>query len=157
MVADIDLSGDVHSSVEVGASLLITHDCDLDKPKGSVPRIERLQFLPLRDLQQQDADHQRLARLPQVSPPEPIYVGDVAGIGEAFGLLGESYYVPAGFFALALQEFPEHPEAESGKPHLVARRHGNRVGLLEADAVELMQRKIATFYGRRDPGARTKS
>jgi hypothetical protein len=154
VVVDMDLLGSIKATVDYGPALLITHDCDLDKPRGTVPRIERLQFLPLRDLQQQDGNRQTLARSPNVQPPEPIYVGDVTGVGEAFGLLSEAYNLPAAFFTLSLEGFPNHPEADAGTRYLVAGSHANRLGRLEGSAVELMQRKISVYYGRRDPGPR---
>ncbi len=155
IVVEMDSGGRVRPDSEIGASLLITHNCDLDKParasEPSLPRIERLQFLPLRDIAQLDAQRQRLARAPNVNPPEVIYVsGPVTGVGnDAFGLLSEIYYLPARFFTLVLETY-EHPEAELGTRHLTARRHQNRLGRLDQPGLELMRKKMAAFWPRFD-------
>ena len=154
VLAEVDLGGRVSASTEVSAALLVTHDCDLDKPQGKdgPPRIERVQFLPLRDLGQQDNDRQLSARRLAVAPAEVVYVGDVTGVGEAFGVLSELYYLPASFFDLMLDSFPEHPEAEVDARHLVARRHGNRLSRLDDVGVDLLRRKLSVWFTRGDPG-----
>lgn len=154
IVVSVGVSGTIASSTEVGPCLLVTHDCDLDKPKGRAadapPRIERLQLLPLRDLDAQPKDRRDLLRRHELSPPEAIHIGHVAGVGDAFGLFSEMFYLPAAFFVLSLIEFPDHPAAESGKRHCVATRHGNRAGRLTSDHLELMRRKMAAFWPRFD-------
>ena len=55
VVVNVGAAGTVAAhAADVGPCLLVTHDCDLDKPQGrrpdAPPRIERLQLLPLRDL-----------------------------------------------------------------------------------------------------------
>jgi hypothetical protein len=140
--------GQVTTEIEIGASLLVTHGCDLDKPAGSQPRIERLQFVPLRDLSYQTKDRQDLLRRRHLAPAEAIYVGQVAGVGEAFGLWSEMYSLPAAFFRLALVEFPEDERAEAGKLHLVAGRHGNREGRLSDEDIDLLHKKMAAFWPR---------
>jgi hypothetical protein len=152
IVATFDPPGDsVRSEIDVGPSLLMTHGCDLDKPtsKGQ-PRIERLQFLPLRDLNRQTPDRQRLARARSVAPPEVVYVGQVDGVGDAFGLLSEMYALPSVYFQLALIEFADDPRAEPGKGHLVAGRHGTRMGRLPTEDIDLLHRKVAAFWPRFD-------
>ena len=59
---DSEVKADVH----VGPALLVvTHGCELDKPRGkspgAPPRIERLQFLPLLDLAQPNVSRQDVA------------------------------------------------------------------------------------------------
>lgn len=155
IVSSVDSGGRIQIEQDVGASLLITHDCDLDKPASSKdptrPRIERLQFLPLRDVATLDQQRQALVRAPRLNPPEPIYLGGpVPGVGaEAFGLLSEIYYLPAGFFQPALKQH-EHPEAKPGLAHLVATAHQKRTGRLEAEHLDLLRRKIAAFWPRYD-------
>lgn len=80
-----------------------------------------------------------------------MYVGEVTGVGEAFGLLSEMYYLPARYFDLTLEHFPGNVEAESDSRHLVAGRHGNRVGRLDEIGVDLLRRKISVMYTRGDP------
>ena len=143
----------LHVEQDVGASLLITHDCDLDKPvswrEPARPRIERLQFLPLRDIRVLDPQRQDLVRSRRLNPPEPIYVGGpVPGVGaEAFGLLSELYYLPAAYFKPVLKQH-SHPEADPGSYHLSATAHAGRVGRADEDLVDLLRRKIAAFWPR---------
>lgn len=155
IVVTVNSLGRVHVEQDVGASLLVTHDCDLDKPlskdQPTTPRIERLQFLPLRDVASLESQRQDLVRRPSVTPPEPIYVeGPVPGVGaEAFGLLSEIYYLPAAYFRPVLVERP-HPEAQVGVAHLVAEAHHNRVGRIEESNLDLLRRKFAAFWPRFD-------
>jgi hypothetical protein len=135
-----------------GPALLVTNDCDLDKPRGkkpdAPPRIERLQFLPLADLGEQDATRQQLARKRELAPAEVVYVGrDVPGVGEAFGLLSEMYSLPAGYFDLELRT-SDHADAEPGKRLAHARSHGTRLGRLSTQDVELLGLKMAAFWPR---------
>jgi len=154
VVVSVGVGGTVATKTEVGACLLVTHGCDLDKPQGRAddapPRVERLQFLPLRDLDRQDQNRQNLLRRHELSPAEAIHVGPVSGVGDAFGVLSEMFYLPAGFFGLSLIGFPGHPEAEQGKRHLVASRHGNRAGRLGPDEALLLRQKMAAYWPRFD-------
>ena len=77
-------------------------------------------------------------------------MGPVPGVGDAFGLLSEMFYIPAGFFGLSLIEFPDHSEAEAGERMLVASRHGNRVGRLRPDVTLLLRQKMAAYLPRFD-------
>jgi hypothetical protein len=152
LVADLSADRQVRASIDVGPALLVTNGCDLDKPNGrrdAQPRIERLQFLPIRDLRQQEENRQRMARSAELLPPEVVYVApEVAGVGEGFCLLSEMYSLPAGYFDPRLREF-EHPEAEPGKAHLEATAHGNRLGRLGTAEVDLLQSKMVAFWPRR--------
>lgn len=148
----VDLGGRLRLEQDVGASLLVTHDCDLDKPlskNNRGPRIERMQFLPLRDLTRLDETRQKLVRAQSIQPPEPVYVGGpVQGVGEeAYGLLSELYYLPAAYFSPTLEEW-DHPEAEAGQAHLKASSHQRRIGRIEENQLGLLQRKMAAFWPR---------
>jgi hypothetical protein len=145
------VGSDVRAEVVLGPALLVTNGCDLDKPRSkradAPPRIERLQFLALADLAQQDATRQQLARKRELAPAEVVYVGEVPGVGEAFGLLSEMYYLPAELFDLELRT-SDHEAAERGKRLAHARSHGSRVGRLSAKDVDLLGLKMAAFWPR---------
>ncbi len=153
MVAVDGRGSDLSVSQEIGASLLVTHGCVLDKPQGRAsdapPRIQWLQFLPIRDLGAQDEERQRVARANRVDPSEVMYVDrDVPGVGEGYCLLSEMYSLPASYFAPDLQSFASHPEAEPGARYLVATRRNSRAGRISDEQVELLGWKMAKFWPR---------
>ena len=143
-----EAGGEVSSTSNVGPALLLTHDCNLDKARpGSQVRIERLQFLPLADMSVLDRSRQGLLRKEELNPPEAFFVGQVGRI-EAFVLLSEAFWLPASYFALRLEAFADHPEAEPEARRLVAGRHGNRLGQIEAHRRALLHQKIVAFWTR---------
>jgi hypothetical protein len=134
-----------------GPALVFTHDCALDKRRGQgSPSIERVQLLPVRDVESQDANRQKLLRDNNVRPYEALYLGSL-GDWEGFVALGELYTVPAGYFEPELRPFPGHPEDPDEEPHLVFGRHGDRLGRIELDQLALLYEKVLAFWLRRAP------
>ena len=134
---------------QAGPALLATHGCDLDKATGSGrSKIERLQFMPLLALSQQDRNRQALLRREQINPPEAMFVGSVPSIGDAFCLLSEMYWLPARWFDPELISYDDHPDAEEGSRYLTARHNGDRLGRLEDERVHLLHQKMRAFWTR---------
>jgi hypothetical protein len=145
----MDASGTLEATCDqVGPALLVTHGCVLDKATGSGrSKIERLQFLPLLALSQQDGSRQALLRREQINPAEAMFVGPVPSIGDAFCVLSEMYWLPATWFDPELISY-EHPDAEEGSRYLTARRNGGRLGRLEDERVHLLHQKMRAFWTR---------
>ena len=143
-------SGELNASCDqAGPAMLATHGCVLDKATGSGrSTIERLQFLPLLALGQQDRNRQALLRREQINPAEAMFVGTVPGIGDAFFLLSEIYWLPATWFDPELLLYEEHPDAEEGSRYLTARRNGDRLGRLEDERIDLLHQKMRAFWTR---------
>ena len=146
----IDSSGTLRATCDQdGPALLVTHGCSLDKAtRSGQSRVERLQFLPLLALAQQDRNRQELLRREQINPAEAMFVGDVPGIGEAFCLLSELYWLPASLFDPTLVPYDDHPDAERGSKYLTAHGGGTRLGRLEDERISLLHQKMRAFWTR---------
>ncbi len=147
----LEEGGSVQSSVIDGPAVLLTHDCDMDKPsRDGTPRIERMQFSRLRAFDSLPRDRQQSLRSQQSSlgPFEALYLGDVGSFGESFILLSDPYYIPRGYFSPGFQDYPDHPDAEGEAKYLTALLHDTRIGRLEAEQLDLLRRKMAAFWAR---------
>lgn len=150
LVPDVDTTGELRATCDQeGTVVLATHGCVLDKAtRSGQSTIERLQFLPLLALATQDRNRQALLRREEVNPAEAIFVGDVPGIGEAYCLLSEIYWLPARWFDPELVSFDGHPDAEEGTKYLTARSGGTRLGRLEDERVSILHQKMRAFWTR---------
>ncbi len=103
---------------------------------------------PLLSLAQQDQNRQQLLRREEVAPAEAMFVGEVPGIGEAFCLLSETYWLPARLFDPEFASYAGHPDAEEDARYLTARNGGARLGRLEDERVRLLHQKMRAFWTR---------
>jgi hypothetical protein len=150
VLPSMDTSGRLRATCDQeGPALLATHGCALDKAtRSGQSTIERLQFLPLLALAQQDRNRQTLLRREEINPPEAVFVGDVPGIGNAFCLLSEMYWLPARWFDPELVSYDDHPDAEEGTRYLTAHSGGTRLGRLEDERLSLLHQKMRAFWTR---------
>lgn len=91
-----------------GPAMLVTHDCDLDKMKAGKPKIERLAFVRLRNVEELPADRIELIRGSgeKTQPYEAMYLGQIPGIGESYVLVSDPYFVPVGYFKTSIVTYP---------------------------------------------------
>jgi hypothetical protein len=144
-------TNELHVSLPMGPSVLLTHDCAMDKPtRSGQPRVERLQFARLRAIDSLPNELQRSLRGNQVklAPYEALYVGNVADLGESYILLSDPYYLPASYFALSFENYSNHPEAEPGARYVTPQANDTRLGRLDEGQVELLRRKLIAFWAR---------
>jgi hypothetical protein len=124
----------------------------MDKATRGVPRIERLNFLPLLAVEAATPDRRGLLRRGQLQPFEAYYLGDVPELGESYTLLSEAYALPANFFGPTLKSFEGHPSADDDTPHyLVASKNDSRLVRLGEGQLELLWDKLNAFWTRKLP------
>lgn len=133
-----------------GTALLITDDCQLDKrtSKAQKPKVSRLQFVPVRDLVEQQLGHdlERRLRAGEVQPPEVVYLPLSDGL-EGVALLGEAYHIPASYFSLEVVDFSGQAGADPEDPfHVCPTRHDSRALTLSNDERRLLQEKMAWYW-----------
>jgi hypothetical protein len=154
------VDGEVKPYGDSGGALLVSDGCQIDKRDNSGPlpitRIERLQFAPLRavdDLRNQD--HRQRVRNLNPNPPEPVYVGEVPGFeGDYFAALSEVYDLPAAYFDPELKDRTGDLQLEPDDPdpwRLMIRDHDTRVGSLADDLLKSMRRKMILYWTGKDP------
>jgi len=142
-------------SVEVGPALLVTHGCALDKANQGVPRIERLNFLPLLAVEASRPDRQSLLRRGKLQPFEAFYLGDTPEIGESYCVLSEIYALPASYFQPIMQSFEAHPQApDDAQDYLMATKNDSRIGRLIESGLALLLDKFNAYWTRRLPEGR---
>jgi hypothetical protein len=157
-IIDITLTdaGAVHAAVVEGPAVLLTHDCDMDKPDSSTgqPRIQRMQFARLRAVDATPAHYQRNLRTNRnnVGPFEALYLGEIADFGESCILLSDPYYIPSDYFLPTFEDFGGHADAAEGDRYIAAQLHDSRVGRLDEAQLILLRRKMAAFWTRMEPG-----
>jgi hypothetical protein len=153
-VVDVQLTdaGKVQAGVVDGPAVLLTHDCDMDKPDGktSQPRIQRMQFARLRAVEALPESQQRTIRANRNTrgPYEILYLGDITSLGEACILLSDPYYVPVGYFLPTFVEYSDHPNAFAGARFLTAQLHDSRIGRLDEPQLMLLREKMMAFWTR---------
>jgi hypothetical protein len=144
-------TGDVAVAVIIGPAVLLTHDCDMDKPdRGGAPKVERMQFARLRSVQAQPGNRQHTLRdrRAKIAPYEILYLGDVSTFGESFMLLSDPYYVPAAYFRPDFQSYIGHSEADEVGQYITAQAHDSRVGRLDSFQLALLRQKMPAFWSR---------
>lgn len=109
--------------------------------------IQRLQFVPLRDLAKAElgADIEKRLRNRDLNPPGAVYV-DLGDGQEAVALLGESYQVPAAYLAIESQDFSDSG-GEPGDPfHVRPTANDTRCLTMESDELRHLQEKLAFYW-----------
>ena len=152
-VVDVFLTdaGDVRATIIEGPAVLLTHDCDMDKPdRSGNPRVQRMQFARLRAVDALPDDRQRTLRTTQenLAPFEVLYLSNVARFGESFILFSDPYYVPSAYFQPAFREYADHMEAEGDARYITAQDHDSRIGRLDDAQLTLMRQKMSAFWSR---------
>jgi hypothetical protein len=152
-VVDVSLTatGGVEATVMTGPAVLLTHDCDMDKPSRSgAPRVERMQFARLRSIEALPADRQRTLRdrRDKIAPYEALYLGEVSTFGESFILLSDPYHMPSAYFGLIFQDYVGHSEADQIGKYITAQEHDSRVGRLDLSQLALLRQKMTAFWAR---------
>lgn len=156
-IIDITLTdaGDVQVVAIEGPAVLLTHDCDMDKPDRTTgqPRIPRMQFARLRAVDALPPSYQRTLRTSRnkLGPFEALYLGDIQGFGESCVLLSDPYYIPSAYFLPIFGEYTGHVEAVEGARYITAQAHDSRMGRLDEAQLILLRRKMAAFWTRLDP------
>lgn len=142
-----------------GGALLVTENCQMDKriksESGFVTRLDRLQFAPLRLVEDiPNPDIRRRIRQLNPNPPDPVFVGDVLpDQGDWYASLSEIYDLPAAFFGAVLRNHTGDVDLEDDDPwRLVAAQHDTRAGTLPADRLHSMRQKMVIFWTKHDPG-----
>lgn len=135
------------------AGLLVSENCQLDKRTGrGLPRPgQRLLFLPVRPLEVFDPNHQSKMLAGEVQPPEAVYVGEFEGERLA-ARLGEIFSLPAAIFSPRSVNYSGHPDADPADPHhLTVDARWTRLMTMDAEALQLMHRKMWMFMTHREP------
>ncbi len=138
-----------------GAAILLTHDCQLDKPEAgtTAAKVKRLQFSPITRLADSGISNgiKGQLRAAWLSPPEAVYLPDSDEMEEAVALLSEAFTIPAGYFALEIVDFSDHDGSDPANPHhAVARSHDERVTTMRPAERQLLECKMAAYWaGRR--------
>jgi len=145
-------TGDVRTTTTSGPAMLFSHGCALDKMTGSgVSLIQRLHFLPLRNVDRLPKDRQSLTRgkVSSVDPSEILYLGNVPEFVESYIVLSEPFVLPVSYFDPELRACTSpHGETE---PRLVGRAHSERVGTLADAHLHLFLDKLNAYWTRRKP------
>ncbi len=156
-IIDVTLTdtGDVQSTVIEGPAVLLTHNCDMDKPDTVTgrPRIERMQFARLRAVDASPVSYQRTLRMNRnnLGPYEALYLGDTADLGECCILLSDPYYIPSSYFLPTFGDYSNHPEGAEGARYTTIQLHDSRLGRLDEAQLILLRRKMAAFWTRQVP------
>jgi len=143
----------------MGPAILLTHGCAIDKVSkvDGRPRAEFVQFSRLRLMGVLPADRQGLLRRERLTPYEAVYAGNVSGLGEAYFLLSEVYFLPFAYFSPAASDFTGHPDApDDVERYIVANEHDTRIDRLNSKRIALLHEKMSAFWTRQvaaDDGA----
>jgi hypothetical protein len=153
-IVDVALTeaGEVQATVIEGPAVLLTHDCDMDKPDNAtgLPRIQRMQFARLRAVDALPSSYQRTLRTNRNKrgPFEALYLGDIESFGESCILLSDPYYIPSSYFLPVFGDYGGHAEAQEGARYLSVQLHDSRVGRLDEAELILLRTKMTAFWTR---------
>jgi hypothetical protein len=140
-----------------GPALLLSHDCIMakrrGKPENRNPQIQRLQWLPLRDLGEQPVDKQRVARRGAEEPFELFYLGEVSGLDwEAYVVLSDLLSLPAELMEPTIEDVSGDPEADPEDPnHMVFNRYQETLAALDEAEKQHLYTKMSLFWSRYRP------
>lgn len=142
---------DIERTRDIGAAILLTEGCQLDKKSQGISTIETLSFAPIYALDDSiisDSDHQRILRNGRKKLYGVLYVSDAGDGGEGVAFIRDTYGLPASYFGLQLQDF-----GVDGQKDLRARAMSNdsRSGTLDAEERDLMRWKLAAFWSGSQP------
>ncbi|GAA3247750.1 hypothetical protein GCM10017691_57280 [Pseudonocardia petroleophila] len=156
-VVDVALQGrgTVRPRVSNGPAILLTHGCVLDKRTNSgKSRVERLQFAPLKAMTLLNADKARnlVLKARELAPSEVMYLGEIGEFGAAFFSFTDPYWLPAQYFELTFQLFPEHLEADETGEFVCPTINDTRMGRIESDELILLSAKLVAFWTRQKAG-----
>lgn len=132
-----------------GPAMLVTHDCDLDKLSGGKPKIERMAFVRLRNVEELPANRADLIRRSngKLQPYEAQYLGRIPGVGESYVLVSDPYFVPVSYFGTAIVQYPG-PEPNQ---HLTATANDSRRFRLSNADLTLFRTKWTINWTRLQP------
>lgn len=153
-LVELDYVGDrLQPRIFVGPAMLIDHSCALDKrDKAERPVIDRLTFLPVRDVNQ--LPNGKMTALKNqawsFTPYNLMYLGGLNGVGESFVNLAEGFSIPVTYFGVYLHDFDYQVDADC--THLVPSRHDTRTCRLKETSIELFKSKWNAHWTRRLPG-----
>jgi hypothetical protein len=156
-VIDITVTdiGEVQAAAIEGPAVLLTHDCDMDKPDNATgqPRIQRMQFARIRGVDALPPSYQRTLRTGRnnLGPFEALHLGDIANLGECCMLLSDPYYVPSSYFLPTFGDYSHHAEAAEGARYTTIQLHDSRVGRLDEAQLNLLRKKMIAFWTRLEP------
>jgi hypothetical protein len=146
----IAVTGEVQAAAISGPAVLLTHDCDMDKPnRDGTPRVERLQFARLRAVDALPRDRQQTLRSTRdkIAPYEVLYLGEVPDFGKSFILFSDPYYFPTIHLEPSFVEYGSTGTQEGGR-YLTAQKNDSRIGRIEAHQLALMRQKMSAFWAR---------
>lgn len=149
-------------NLAIGAALLISHGCVLDKAKrNGQPMIEFMNFVPLQSFAALEAANankagelKRRAESGSDTPYQVLYLGEVDGVGESYVSLAQPYSLPAELFKVDIREFSSEEtgdfEEDADNRRLVAGAHSTRVGRLNPSLLAMFHRKwVIHWTGQR--------
>jgi len=142
---------DVEQTRDIGAAILLTEGCQLDKPFQGKSSIETLSFAPIYALDDRNVpllDHQNLLRSGKRKLHGVVYVTNAGDGGEGVAFFRDTYGISASYFDLQLQMFEGDDQSE---PRAVAVSNDRRSGTLDADERDLMKWKLAAFWSGSTP------
>lgn len=149
-IVDVSVTAttEVQAAVISGPAVLLTHDCDMDKPnRDGTPRVERLQFARLRAVDALPVDRQRTLRSSsdKIAPYEVLHLGDVPDFGESFILFSDPYYFPTVHLEARFVDYDSDGTQEAGR-YLTAQKNDSRIGRLDVAQLALMRQDVC-FLG----------
>lgn len=155
-VLDLALQGQaLAASLPQGPAVLLTHDCGMDKCNADgTPKLERLQFAPVRSISALPKDRvgNLRAAKDKVAPFEALWLGDLGVLGESFLLLSEPYFLPSEYFGTRCVQYEEAADDGSNAPRGTPLVEDSRIGKIPGDRLTFLRRKMIAYWTRFDPG-----
>jgi hypothetical protein len=142
---------DIERTRDIGAAILLTEGCQLDKKSQGISTVETLSFAPIYALDESnipDIDHQKMLRSGQKKLYGVTYVSNTSDGGEGVAFFRDTYGLPASYFDIQLKQFEDDGKSEL---RAVAVSNDRRSGTLDADERDFMKWKLAAFWSGSTP------
>lgn len=138
---------DMAVEIAQAPALLATYDCALDKKNArGVMQATEVTLLPLRQMSALEGNRASIVRRNTLKPYDYFFVGDLPRLGETYVSLNNPSTVTLDYYAPELRLFAGEDET-----HLAATRHGERLGTLTPEQLELFRDKWDIHWTRRMP------
>jgi hypothetical protein len=137
-----------------GVSLLVTHDCQLDKrnTRGDA-QINWVQFAPVRPMSDLRADQKvkNDLRDGRLIFPEAVFIEGSHIDEDCVVLLSEMYSLPASYLGIEMREFAA--QADEDPLRAVATRNAERICTMSEEERKLLRAKMIMFWTRLKPAS----
>jgi hypothetical protein len=146
----VDSSGFASVAQRRTTALLITENCQLDKRtnSGKLRPGQKLQFVPLGNIDDLGPDRRTRLLDGDINPPEAVYAGEVEGQHLA-GLLSALYPLPAADLGCEPKDFAGHGDLEEDDSTwrlTVPDDRWVRLITMDPQHISVMYKKMALFW-----------